>query len=111
MAKRKREQPALTLPQFNLFLATLECKLRYYYPNEVHDSWSSVPWPNDHLYDSWELQLKAVGVEAVGFPWDTYEGFVVWKILSEPRRQTSWTELLIREGAITQTEMSQGAVD
>jgi hypothetical protein len=96
MKKRKHEQPTLTLDQFKLFLAILECKLNYYYPNEIHPSWD-MKWPNDHLYDSWELQLKAVGVEVVGFPWDTYEGFVVWKILSEPRRQTSWTELLLRE--------------
>lgn len=84
----------LSFDNYKLYLAVLECKLKYYYPNEVHESWSMVPWPNDYIYDGWESKLKSLGLEIVGFPWNSYEGFVVWKLLSEEKRQTAYTELL-----------------
>lgn len=95
-SKKKPTDWTTTFDTYKLFLAILECKLCYYYPNEVHDSWSVVPWPNDHIYDEWETKLKRElpTYDTVGFPWDTPEGWFIWKLLSEDKRQTSYVELL-----------------
>jgi len=78
-----------------LYLAILEAKFAYYYPGNVDDSWLPHVSLSDPRFDALESQLKEVWPEydVVGYPLSP-EGWFVSALLSEPKKQASYIELL-----------------